>query len=156
MLRNRFAIPIIVLLAGVVAWSIWAQKRPKDAFAAAAVPTPGQPAAPTVPTPVPVPGVAQPPAAIRPPTAPAPGAPTQKPEEQMRIVADPATNSLVIYGTAQEFQNIKTILKDLDLVPRQVLLDVLIVEVTLNSAESLGVVYQIFGGQHTILGQTFP
>ena len=156
MLRNRFAIPIIVLLAGVVAWSIWVQKRPKDAFAAAAVPTPGQPAAPTVPTPVPVPGVAQPPAAIRPPTAPAPGAPTQKPEEQMRIVADPATNSLVIYGTAQEFQNIKTILKDLDLVPRQVLLDVLIVEVTLQNTENFGIEYEIFSKQNpSIFGQQF-
>ena len=48
----------------------------------------------------------------------------------MRIVADPATNSLVVFGTAQEFQNIKNILRDLDAVPRQVLLDVFIAEVT--------------------------
>ena len=157
MLHNRLTIPIIVLLAGVIAWSIWAQKRPQDAYAAAAaVPTPGQPAAPTVPTPVPVPGVAQPPAAVRPPTAPAPGAPTQKPEEQMRIVADPATNSLVIYGTVQEFQNIKTILKDLDIVPRQVLLDVLIVEVTLMNTETFGIEYEIFSKQNpSIFGQQF-
>ncbi len=74
----------------------------------------------------------------------------------MRIVADPATNSLVIYGTAQEFQNIKTILKDLDIVPRQVLLDVLIVEVTLQNTETFGIEYQIFGNQHpTIFGQQF-
>ena len=62
--------------------------------------------------------------------APTPAAPTAKPEEQLRIVADPATNSLIIYGTAQEFQNIKNILKELDAVPRQVLLDVLVAEVT--------------------------
>ena len=30
----------------------------------------------------------------------------------MRIVPDPATNSLIIYGTVQEFQNIKNILKE--------------------------------------------
>jgi cell division septation protein DedD len=71
-------------------------------------------------------------------------------------VADPATNSLIIYGTSQEFQSIKNILRDLDSVPRQVLMDVLVLEVTLTNTESLGIVYQIFGGQHTILGNTFP
>jgi len=35
------------------------------------------------------------------------------------------------------------------------LMDVLVLEVTLSNTESLGVVYQIFGGQHTILGNTF-
>ncbi len=74
----------------------------------------------------------------------------------MRIVADPATNSLVIYGTAQEFQNIKNILKDLDAIPRQVLLDVFIAEVTLKDNESLGVDYQILTNDRTtIFGQTF-
>ena len=58
--------------------------------------------------------------------------PQRKPEEQLRIVADPATNSLIIYGTAQEFQNIKNILKELDAVPRQVLLDVFVAEITLG------------------------
>src|SRR4029077_9505004 len=47
-------------------------------------------------------------------------------------------------------------LKDLDITPRQVLMDVLVLEVTLSNTESLGVVYQIFGGQHTILGNIFP
>jgi cell division septation protein DedD len=72
----------------------------------------------------------------------------------LRIVADPATNSLIIYGTAQEFQNIKNILKELDAVPRQVLLDVLILEITLSDNQSLGFDYSImenfpakFGGQ---------
>ncbi|MGN6730625.1 MAG: SPOR domain-containing protein [Candidatus Binatia bacterium] len=74
----------------------------------------------------------------------------------MRIVADPATNSLVVFGTAQEFQNIKNILRDLDAVPRQVLLDVFIAEVTLKEHESLGVDYQILTNDRvTIFGQTF-
>jgi Flp pilus assembly secretin CpaC len=91
---------------------------------------------------------------VRPPTPAAQA--QQKPEEQMRIVADPATNSLVIYGTAQEFQNIKTILKDLDIVPRQVLLDVLIVEVTLQNTETFGIEYEIFSKFNpSIFGQQF-
>jgi Flp pilus assembly secretin CpaC len=119
------------------------------ALAAAAV---GQVPAPA---PVPVPAPVVPPAAGTPRPAP-PTAQGQKPEEQLRIVADPATNSLIIYGTTQEFQNIKTILRDLDQVPRQVLLDVLVAEVTLKNSESLGVEYEIFSKFNpTIFGQTF-
>ena len=77
--------------------------------------------------------------------------------EQQRVVADPATNSLIIYGTAQEFQNIKTILKDLDAVARQVLMDVLIAEVTLTDDFRFGVDYQIQNknGDVRIFGREF-
>lgn len=105
-----------------------------------------------VPVPTPAPAAPQPPGAPRPPT----GAPqAAKPEEQLRIVADPATNSLIVYGTAQEFQNVKNILKDLDIVPRQVLLDVLVAEVTLKNSENFGIEYEIFKGNTSIFGQTF-
>jgi general secretion pathway protein D len=134
-------------------------QQPFGAYAAAQVPTPpGQPAAP-VPQPAPpTPGLAPPlPAAPRAPAPSAPGAPTAKPEEQLRIVADPATNSLIIYGTAQEFQNIKNILKELDAVPRQVLLDVLVAEITLDDNESLGFDYEILrkSGGVQIFDKTF-
>src|SRR4030095_14349817 len=137
-------------------------QQPFGAYAAAQIPAPaGQPAAP-VPQPAPggpvPPGLAPlpPGAAPRAPTPGAPGAPTAKPEEQLRIVADPATNSLIVYGTAQEFQNIKNILKELDAVPRQVLLDVLVFEVTLSNQERLGVDYEIRPGNTTFLDRTFP
>ena len=116
----------------------------------AAVPAPGQAPAPTAVTPQPV--TPQPPGVARPTT---PAQPTQQQQEQMRIVADPATNSLIIYGTAQEFQNIKNILKELDAVPRQVLLDVLIMEVTLDDREDFGVDYEIMRGNTSIFGRTF-
>ena len=117
-------------------------------FAAAAAP--GQAPAPTAVTPQPV--TPQPPGVARPTT---PTQPTQQQQEQLRIVADPATNSLIIYGTAQEFQNIKNILKELDAVPRQVLLDVLIMEVTLDDREDFGVDYEIMRGNASIFGRTF-
>ncbi len=112
------------------------QYHPNYGGAFAAVPTPGQPAAPVTPAPTtpPTPGVA------RPPTPQAPGA---KPEEQLRIVADPSTNSLIIYGTAQEFQNVKNILKELDIVPRQVLIEALVLQVDLTNTETFGVAYEI-------------
>ncbi len=137
-------------------------QQPFGAYAAAQIPAPaGQPAAPV---PQPAPGVPVPPGlaplppgtAPRAPTPGAPGAPTAKPEEQLRIVADPATNSLIVYGTAQEFQNIKNILKELDAVPRQVLLDVLVAEVSLTDTERLGFDYEIRPGNTTFLNRTLP
>jgi general secretion pathway protein D len=131
-------------------------QQPLGGYAAVQVPpgqaaVPGAPAAPGAPT---APGFAPVPGAPRPPT---PGAPGARPEEQVRIVADPATNSLIIYGTAQEFQNIKNILKDLDAVPRQVLMDVTVVEVTLTDDLKFGVDYEILRrpGDVRILGRTF-
>jgi general secretion pathway protein D len=124
------------------------------AFAAVPAPAPGQvpPAAPGS-APGGVPGLPPVPGAPRPAT---PGAPGAKPEEQLRIVPDPGTNSLIIYGTVQEFQNIKNILKDLDIIPRQVLMDVMVAEVTLTGSEAFGVEYELFR-QHnaSIFGQTF-
>ncbi len=126
--------------------SIGQQSRPLGAYAA--VPAPGRVVPPTAVAPPPAP--TQPPGAARPPSQ------VQQQQEQLRIVADPSTNSLIIYGTVQEFQNIKMILKDLDAIPRQVLLDVLVAEVTLTDNQSLGVDYEILRrNPGTIFGQKF-
>jgi len=97
----------------------------------------------------------QPPAGVAPPATTTPPRqqqparpgeqprPGEKPEEQLRIVADVTTNTLIIYGTSQEFQNIKQILRDLDIPPRQVVLECLIAEVKLTDNNSLGFDYQI-------------
>jgi general secretion pathway protein D len=112
----------------------------------AAVPAPSQ----VVPQPAPSPTVTPP---ARPP---APGQPQQPPQEQLRIVPDPATNSLIIYGTAQEFQNIKNILKELDAIPRQVLIEAMILQVDLSGTESLGVDIEILRKSRvTIFGETY-
>ena len=119
------------------------------AFAAAATP-PQQP---------PPAAITPPPAVVPPrPSAPASQQPGAKPEEQLRIVADPATNSLIVYSTAQEFQNIRNILKELDIMPRQVLLDVMAAEITLTDNQSLGFEYEIMANKSgvTIFNQVFP
>jgi type II secretory pathway component GspD/PulD (secretin) len=106
-----------------------------------------------------VPAPVEPPRAGVPPTRPpgaTPGRP-DAPDQQLRIVADPATNSLIIFGTAQEFQNIKNILKDLDIMPRQVLMEVLVAEVTLTDDTSFGIEYEILKKSGvSIFGHTFP
>ena len=123
-----------------------------SAYATVPVPAQVPPAAPA-PTPDVAPGLPPVPGAPRPPTPSAPGA---KPEEQLRIVPDPGTNSLIIYGTVQEFQNIKNILKELDIIPRQVLMDVMVAEVTLTGSEAFGVEYELFRKYNpSIFGQTF-
>jgi cell division septation protein DedD len=144
---NKPAALFFFCLLGLVGLAS-AQNRPVGG-AFAAVPTPGQPAAPVTPSPTapPSPGVA------RPTTPQAPGA---KPEEQLRIVADPATNSLIIYGTTQEFQNVRNILRELDAIPRQVLIESLILQVDLKDTEDFGVDYQILTkSRQTIFGKTF-
>ena len=163
---------IILFICSLGLSSLANAQSPPYGGAFAAVPTPGQPAAPVSPAPTlpPSPGVA------RPPTPQAPGA---KPEEQLRIVADPSTNSLIIFGTAQEFQNVKNILKELDQVPRQVLIEALVLQVDLTNTETFGVAYeilrkaiatdadgnktggasifdQIFGSRAAILGSAVP
>ncbi|MBM2803093.1 MAG: ral secretion pathway protein [Deltaproteobacteria bacterium] len=116
----------------------------------AAVPAPGQ-----VPAPAVTPQLTTPtgPGVPRPAAQPQPG---QQQQEQLRIVADPATNSLIIYGTNQEYQNIKNILKELDAIPRQVLIEALILQVDLKDSEDFGVDYELFRkSRQTIFGKTF-
>ena len=130
--------------------SMGQQSQPLGAYAA--VPAPGQ-----VPPPagaVPTPGGSPVPVPAR-PTPQTPQAQQQQ-QEQLRIVPDPATNSLIVYGTVQEFQNIKMILRELDAVPRQVLIDAMILQVDLKNAENFGVDYQIMRKSGVeILGSKF-
>jgi Flp pilus assembly secretin CpaC len=139
-----------LIVVAITLFFVLASKGITADYAQAAAAAPGQPVAPSPLSAPATPGVVPP----RPTT---PAGQQAKPEEQLRIVADPATNSLIIYGTVQEFQNIKTILKELDQVPRQVLLDVLVAEVTLTDNQKLGVDYEVLSrNPSSIFGQKFP
>jgi len=74
-------------------------------------------------------------------------------KEEVRIVADEVTNSLVILATRRDYQLILDVVKHIDVVPRQVLLEVTIAEVTLNKDLEFGVAYALAEGR---LGQTLP
>ncbi len=58
-----------------------------------------------------------------------------------RIVASEATNTLLIYGTREEYERILGLLHRLDVPPRQVLVEATIVEVQLNDDLRYGVQY---------------
>src|SRR6266571_1611276 len=60
-------------------------------------------------------------------------------QSNVRIIADEITNSLIIQSTPQEWNEIERTLQQLDILPRQVLIDAQIFEVTLDHSLSLGI-----------------
>lgn len=57
----------------------------------------------------------------------------------VQVIADEVTNSLIIRASAQDFQQIRKVLERLDSVPRQVLIQVMVAEVTLTDTLQYGV-----------------
>ncbi|MGH7338952.1 MAG: type II secretion system protein GspD, partial [Candidatus Rokuibacteriota bacterium] len=67
--------------------------------------------------------------------------------EEVRIVADEVTNSLVVLATKRDYNLILDVLKRIDVVPRQVVLEVTIAEVSLNKDLQFGVRYALASGR---------
>jgi general secretion pathway protein D len=59
-------------------------------------------------------------------------------KNEVRIVADEIANAIVILATKRDYEQILKVLRDLDVVPRQVVIEVLIAEVSLNKQMQLG------------------
>lgn len=59
--------------------------------------------------------------------------------EEVRIVADPDNNSLLIWATSQNYERILNTLERMDVPPRQVLIEATIAEVTLSGELKYGV-----------------
>jgi general secretion pathway protein D len=76
------------------------------------------------------------------------GAPGPPPifKQEVRIVADEVTNSLVVLATKRDYQLILDVLKRIDVVPRQVVLEVMIAEVVLGKGLEFGVSYAFSDG----------
>jgi general secretion pathway protein D len=58
---------------------------------------------------------------------------------QVTVIADPNTNSLIIVTLPQNADMIKEMLKQLDKIPQQVMIETIIVEATLDSTDQFGV-----------------
>jgi general secretion pathway protein D len=73
-----------------------------------------------------------------------------------RIIANPLDNKLIIQADAQQYQNILKILKDLDVPPRQILLEAKIYSVMLTDALTSDITASLekagTGGFHQLLG----
>lgn len=59
-------------------------------------------------------------------------------KNEVRIVADDIANAIVILATKRDYEQILKVLRDLDVVPRQVVIEVLIAEISLNKALTMG------------------
>jgi general secretion pathway protein D len=59
-------------------------------------------------------------------------------EGQVRIIADPPTNALIVMSSGRDFLAIKDVIRQLDLPRRQVYIDVVILEVEVGSDRTLG------------------
>ncbi len=66
---------------------------------------------------------------------------------EVSIVADTVNNSLLIRASPRDYKKILDALKQLDLVPLQVLVEATIIEITLSGSLQYGVQWQIFGGK---------
>ena len=101
---------------------------------------PGQPAPPTPPPPSVAPG---PPLAAG--TAEAPLV-----EGQVRFIADETTNAIIVTTTPRQWSDIEATIKQLDRMPRQVLIEVLVAEITLNDDTRLGIDWALRAGKFAI------
>jgi general secretion pathway protein D len=68
-------------------------------------------------------------------------------KEEVRIVADEVTNSLIVLATRRDYELILDVLKRIDVVPRQVVLEVMIAEVVLTKDLEFGISYAIAEGK---------
>ncbi len=69
--------------------------------------------------------------------------------QDVRIVADEVTNSLVILATKRDYQLILDVVRRIDVVPRQVVLEVMIAEVALTKDLQFGIAYAFTDGPLT-------
>ncbi len=96
-------------------------------------PAPTTPAPPATPAPSPA----------APARAETPGV-TGVPEGELNIVVDEVTNALIIRAYARDYQAILETIKKLDLYPKQVLIEVLLAEVTLTELTKYGLEFSTF------------
>lgn len=67
-----------------------------------------------------------------------------------RLVAVEENNSLLFYGTEDEFRVIKEALRQIDVLPRQVMIEAILAEVTLNDNLRYGVQWFFDSGENTV------
>lgn len=73
----------------------------------------------------------------------------------MRIVADPANNALIIMAKAQDYKEIEAVIKELDVLPLQVLIEATIAEIVLSNELKYGLQWMIqHGSFNALLGKT--
>jgi general secretion pathway protein D len=74
----------------------------------------------------------------------------------VQIIPDETTNVLVIKASPQDYLQIKKIIERIDIIPRQVLIQVMVAEVSLTDETKFGIEWWLKGGQLGINGTRYP
>jgi general secretion pathway protein D len=104
------------------------------------------------------------PRGVKPPPTPSSATPSKEegtaiPEGEINIVVDEPNNALVIRAFARDYKSILETVKKLDLYPKQVLIEALLAEITLDDTNRFGIEWARFidkAGVHTIAFGTTP
>lgn len=67
-------------------------------------------------------------------------------KDKIKITPDPVTNSLIIQASPKDYRVIENILNQIDILPKQVLIEVTVAEVSLDTSTSLGVEWSYIQG----------
>jgi len=116
---------------------------------------------PTPPYPGAPPGVTMPPVTPPTPGVPVPGAPSAETEPgvvegQVKVVADEPNNALVITTFPRNWPLIEDTIRKLDRTPKQVLIEVLVAEISLDDENDLGLEWTLRTQKNvTVGGQTY-
>ncbi len=73
-------------------------------------------------------------------------------KKEIKITPDEIRNSLVIEAIPRDYRIIETILSKIDVLPRQVLIEVTIAEITLDASTELGIEWQFDRGEDFVSG----
>jgi len=116
-------------------------------------------AAPAAPRPPTTPGAPPPPPP--PPRPPGTAAPTgvaegALAEGEVRFISDEATNSVIVTTFPRNWPDIEDTLKKLDRMPRQVLIEVLVAEITLSDDIRLGIEWAFRSGRFNVSNAPTP
>jgi general secretion pathway protein D len=107
--------------------------------------TPSRPGAPPPP-----PSLPPPPLLPGAPGAAPPGAPDLIAEGQVRFIADEVTNAVIVTTFPRSWMEIENTIKQLDRMPRQVLIEVLVAEVRLTDDTRLGIDWAVRSGRFNV------
>ncbi|HEU5193881.1 MAG TPA: type II secretion system secretin GspD, partial [Methylomirabilota bacterium] len=75
-------------------------------------------------------------------------------EGQLRFIADETTNAIVVTTTPRQWADIEATIRQLDRMPRQVLIEVLVAEISLNDDTRLGIDWALRTGKFTLANAT--
>jgi general secretion pathway protein D len=95
------------------------------------------------------------PPALQPPATPTLGGNGVSAELKVNIVADEDTNSLLVRGSPRDYRQLLTTIAQLDQVPKEVMVNVVVAEVSLNESTRFGIDWSYWFGNRSFVGTNF-